>query len=73
MPWRSNFECYDFTQWGSWPYYRHLCAIGAVLNILMMMIANLVGFCVGLDGMAEMLKQIFRTASGGYPFVVFAS
>ena len=30
----------------------------------MMMIANLVGFCVGVDGMMDMLKQIFGTANG---------
>ncbi|KAG2185158.1 hypothetical protein INT44_001948 [Umbelopsis vinacea] len=51
-------------RWGSWPYYRHLCALGAVGNILMMMIANLVGFCVGLDGMADLLSQIFTTFDG---------
>jgi D-alanyl-lipoteichoic acid acyltransferase DltB (MBOAT superfamily) len=41
-----------------------MCALGAVGNILMMMIANLVGFCVGLDGMAELLSNIFTTADG---------
>ncbi|KAG2174919.1 hypothetical protein INT43_005981 [Umbelopsis isabellina] len=51
-------------KWGSWPYYRHLCALGAVGNILMMMIANLVGFCVGLDGMMDLLSQIFTTVDG---------
>jgi D-alanyl-lipoteichoic acid acyltransferase DltB (MBOAT superfamily) len=30
----------------------------------MMMIANLVGFCVGLDGMADLLSQIFTTYDG---------
>jgi D-alanyl-lipoteichoic acid acyltransferase DltB (MBOAT superfamily) len=33
-------------------------------NILMMMIANLVGFCLGLDGMKAMLHQIFSSADG---------
>jgi hypothetical protein len=28
------------------------------------MIANLVGFCVGVDGMKDMLSQIFGTANG---------
>lgn len=30
----------------------------------MMMIANLVGFCVGLDGMKDLLSQIFTTLDG---------
>jgi D-alanyl-lipoteichoic acid acyltransferase DltB (MBOAT superfamily) len=30
----------------------------------MMMIANLVGFCVGLDGMLDLLSQIFTTFDG---------
>jgi D-alanyl-lipoteichoic acid acyltransferase DltB (MBOAT superfamily) len=38
--------------------------MGAVGNILMMMIANLVGFCLGVDGMKEMLHQISSSANG---------
>lgn len=30
----------------------------------MMMVANLVGFCLGLDGMKAMLQQIFSSADG---------
>jgi len=51
-------------KWDSWPYYRHLCAVGAVGNILMMMIANLVGFSVGLDGMRDLLAGMFGSISG---------
>ncbi|KAL1925420.1 uncharacterized protein VTP21DRAFT_303 [Calcarisporiella thermophila] len=51
-------------KWGDWPHYRHLCALGAVFNILTMMIANLVGFCVGLEGMVEMLRGIFLSLNG---------
>ncbi|KAI8904427.1 glycerol uptake protein 1 [Gorgonomyces haynaldii] len=43
---------------GDW--HIHLCAFGAVLNIFMMMTANLVGFAVGLDGMQEMLQQLLQ-------------
>lgn len=45
-------------------WFRHLCSVGAALNIWMMMIANLVGFCVGLDGMGDMLRQMFGTKEG---------
>jgi D-alanyl-lipoteichoic acid acyltransferase DltB (MBOAT superfamily) len=38
--------------------------MGAVCNILMMMVANLVGFCLGLDGMKEMVRQIFSSTDG---------
>ncbi|CEG68576.1 Putative Glycerol uptake protein 1 [Rhizopus microsporus] len=51
-------------KYGDKPYYRFVCGLGAVGNILMMMIANLVGFCVGLDGVTEMLTKIFGTAHG---------
>jgi hypothetical protein len=30
----------------------------------MMMVANLVGFCLGLDGMKAMLEQIFSSTDG---------
>ncbi|KAI8887669.1 MBOAT-domain-containing protein [Backusella circina FSU 941] len=49
---------------GDKPYYRIVCGLGAVANILMMMIANLVGFAVGLDGVKEMLIKIFATTHG---------
>ncbi|KAF9112707.1 glycerol transporter [Mortierella sp. AM989] len=51
-------------KWGSWPYYRHLCAAGAVGNIMMMITANLVGFCIGLDGVKLMLTDLFSTMHG---------
>lgn len=40
--------------------YRALCALGAVCNLLMMMIANLVGFAVGLDGLKAIIWGIFK-------------
>ncbi|CEP07705.1 hypothetical protein [Parasitella parasitica] len=51
-------------KFGDKPYYRLVCGLGAVANILMMMIANLVGFAVGVDGVKEMLAKIFGTANG---------
>ncbi|KAI0077283.1 MBOAT-domain-containing protein [Panus rudis PR-1116 ss-1] len=52
-------------------WYRHICAFGAVFNILMMMAANLVGFVIGTDGMSYMLKQLFSTWEG-IRFLFFA-
>lgn len=47
--------------------YRHLCALGGIGNILMMMVANLVGFAIGLDG----LKTLIHGMLGGYNGVFF--
>ncbi|KAI5954470.1 GUP1 [Candida jiufengensis] len=45
-------------------WFRYLCSVGAVINIWMMMIANLVGFCLGKDGTLQLIKEIFKTLSG---------
>jgi hypothetical protein len=45
-------------RFGDW--HLHLCAAGSVLNVLMMMTANLVGFAVGLDGVRAMVSQLFQ-------------
>ncbi|KAF8438295.1 MBOAT, membrane-bound O-acyltransferase family-domain-containing protein [Terfezia claveryi] len=47
--------------------YRHLCAAGAVGNILMMMAANLVGFAIGLDGLKVLISGIL----GGYDGIFY--
>ena len=52
------------TKYGEYPWYRHVCAAGAVVNILMMMTANLVGFVVGLDGVKELWQSIVRDWNG---------
>lgn len=49
---------------GDW--HLHICAIGAVGNIFMMMTANLIGFAVGLDGMIEMFGQLFKLDGKAY-------
>lgn len=59
-------------KWKDRKIYRHLCALGGVVNVWMMMIANLIGFCTGLDGMADMLHDMFRT-SAGLSYVIFSS
>ncbi|GMM29634.1 O-acyltransferase [Martiniozyma asiatica (nom. inval.)] len=45
-------------------WYRHVCALGAVFNIWMMMLANLFGFCLGKDGLQILLKDMFTTVDG---------
>ena len=44
--------------------YRIICGIGAVYNILSMMVANLVGFAVGLDGLKDIVQGIVGSYSG---------
>lgn len=59
------------SKYGNYPWYRHVCAIGAVFNILMMMTANLVGFVVGTEGVHYMANQI-ATSAEGFRFLVAA-
>ncbi|KAL6234704.1 hypothetical protein BDW75DRAFT_211519 [Aspergillus navahoensis] len=53
------------SRWRSRPNtYRIICGIGAVGNVLMMMIANLVGFALGLDGIKGLLSELLGSYSG---------
>lgn len=44
--------------------HRMLCGIGVVGNLILMMMANLVGFSVGVDGLKSIIHGIFKDASG---------
>ena len=59
------FKKYD-QQW----WYRYLCGLGAVVNIWMMMIANLVGFCLGKDGTIQLICEMFKSVLGVTFFIV---
>ncbi|KAL2856035.1 MBOAT, membrane-bound O-acyltransferase family-domain-containing protein [Aspergillus pseudoustus] len=53
------------SRWRSRPNtYRVICGIGAVGNILMMMIANLVGFALGIDGIKSLLSELLGSYAG---------
>jgi D-alanyl-lipoteichoic acid acyltransferase DltB (MBOAT superfamily) len=56
-------------QLGDW--HIHLCALGGVLNVFLMMTANLVGFAVGVDGMIALAKQLLQPS--GFLFILFFS
>ena len=45
-------------------FYRWLCGVGAVGNMLMMMAANLVGFAIGVDGLKGLIVGIVHDAGG---------
>ncbi|RHZ44705.1 hypothetical protein Glove_712g39 [Diversispora epigaea] len=64
LPEKIGTTIFSEKKWGDWPYYRHLCAVGAVGNLLMMWMANLIGFAIGLDGMKVLLINIFMTKDG---------
>ncbi|KAF2499946.1 MBOAT-domain-containing protein [Lophium mytilinum] len=52
-------------KWRSQPnVYRVICGVGAVGNILMMMVANLVGFALGIDGLKGLINGIVGSYSG---------
>ncbi|KAI3624093.1 GUP1 [Malassezia furfur] len=50
--------------YGAQPWYRHVCALGGALNVLMMITANLVGFVVGVDGVKYLWSQLVRSRAG---------
>lgn len=59
--------------WRSRPTaYRVLCGCGAVVNILMMMAANLVGFAVGLDGLLALVGGLVDAGLRGALFMLAA-
>lgn len=52
-------------RWKDHPdWYRFICGVGAVGNILMMMAANLVGFAIGMDGLKGMVRAIGGSWAG---------
>ncbi|KAF2868880.1 glycerol:H+ symporter-like protein [Massariosphaeria phaeospora] len=57
-------------KWKHWPNaYRMLCGVGAVGEVLMLMVANLVGFALGLDGLDGLIKGIIGSYSGWAFFI----
>ncbi|CAG7855141.1 Glycerol uptake protein 1 [Serendipita indica DSM 11827] len=64
---------FNAKQYGGYWWYRHLRALGGVGNILMLMIANLVGFVMGLDGVQYLFGQLVGSWDGvGFLLVVVA-
>ncbi|KAF2751844.1 glycerol:H+ symporter-like protein [Sporormia fimetaria CBS 119925] len=49
--------------------YRVLCGLGAVGEILLLMVANIVGFALGVDGLMELVKGIVGSFGGWVYFV----
>ena len=46
------------TRLPSSPYYRHVHSLGAALNILLMMLANMVGYSVGINGTMDIVRVL---------------
>jgi len=68
----SNLTCcpflrFFFRKFGQKAWYRHVAAIGAVANIVMMMAANLIGFVIGTDGIHFFVDELFGTSQGKVP------
>ncbi|EIW57931.1 MBOAT-domain-containing protein [Trametes versicolor FP-101664 SS1] len=59
------------SKYGDKWWFRHVGAIGAVFNGLMMMAANLIGFVVGTDGLKYIIHQVFDTWEG-IRFLIFS-
>ncbi|KAJ7068615.1 glycerol transporter [Mycena amicta] len=59
-------------KYGTAAWYRHVCAVGGVFNLLLLMVANLVGFVVGIDGTQFFLQRVFGTTEGWGFFAISA-
>lgn len=59
------FKRYENEWW-----FRHLCGVGAVVNIWMMMLANLFGFCLGKSGTLALVLEMFSTLAGFEFFIL---
>nr|XP_031861387.1 uncharacterized protein CI109_002991 [Kwoniella shandongensis]KAA5528459.1 hypothetical protein CI109_002991 [Kwoniella shandongensis] len=57
-------KIFTVEKYGDHSLYRHICAVGGVFNILLMMTANLVGFALGLEGTKHLIVQLTSTISG---------
>lgn len=62
----SNYMSQFKKEW----WYRHVCAIGGVVNIWLMMIANLYGFALGHDGIVKLFTEMFSTFQGFVFFIL---
>ncbi|KAH8928411.1 MBOAT-domain-containing protein [Atractiella rhizophila] len=52
-------------------WYRHLAALGAVGNIVMMMTANMIGFVMGVDGVGYLYYKIFSVEGVRFLIAMF--
>lgn len=52
-------------------WYRHVCCVGGVVNVLTMTSANLIGFVIGIQGMKEMIEGIWGSWRGERYLVLF--
>jgi len=53
-------------------WYRHICALGGVVNVFIMMSANLVGFVIGLEGVQYFVHELLFTIRGIQCFAFIA-
>ena len=67
MPEWTAIYLFPKKNWERHPtFYRNICAVGALGNILMMVSANLIGFAVGVDGMQAIGSGIVQEWSGKF-------
>lgn len=51
-------------QYGERSWYRHVCAVGGVLSILMMVTGNTIGFVLGSENTVFIWNQVTGTWAG---------
>lgn len=57
-------------KYGARPWYIHACALGGVVNIIMMITGNTIGFVLGVDHTVVFLKSVFVTVDGRLSFAM---
>lgn len=58
-------------QYGHERWYRPLAGVGGVANLFLLMIANLVGFVLGVDGVQHLLMELTGSYTG-WTFLAFS-
>jgi hypothetical protein len=53
-----------YLKFGERWWYRHVCAVGGVFNILLMMGGNLIGFVLGMDGAQYFAHELVSSWAG---------
>ncbi|EJU04994.1 MBOAT-domain-containing protein [Dacryopinax primogenitus] len=64
-------QLFPYSKYGKNWWFRHICALGSAMNILMMMTANLVGFVLGTDGTEYLWWELISNWNG-LVFMLFA-
>ncbi|KAL6939441.1 hypothetical protein ACO0RG_003279 [Hanseniaspora osmophila] len=64
------FASQFFSKYKTQKWYRYVSGFGCVINIWMMMLANLFGFCLDASGIEQFVHELFFTSQGLFFFLL---